>query len=52
MRTPGYVIDDTGADEVDLRFVNYDIQKTAGRIIALGFPTYNARRLFADTIVS
>ena len=47
-----YVIYDTDADEVDLRFVDYDIQKTADRIIALGFPTVNARRLVPDTIVS
>ena len=45
-----YVIYDTDADEVDLRFVDYDIQKTADRIIALGFPTVNARRLVPDTI--
>lgn len=47
-----YVIYDTDADEVDLRFVDYDIQKTADRIIALGFPTVNARRLVPDTIDS
>ncbi len=47
-----YVIYDTDADEVDLRFVDYDIQKTADRIIALGFPTVNARRLVPNTIVS
>ncbi len=45
-----YVIYDTDADEVDLRFVDYDIQKTADRIIALGFPTVNARRLVPDTL--
>lgn len=44
-----YVIYDTDADEVDLRFVDYDIQKTADRITALGFPTVNAQRLFPDT---
>lgn len=42
-----YVIYDTVANEVDLRYVAYDIRKTADRIIALGFPAYNAQRLFA-----
>ncbi|WP_319405423.1 metallophosphoesterase family protein [uncultured Desulfosarcina sp.] len=41
-----YVIYDTETDEIDLRFVAYDIQKTVDRIIALGFPTINAQRLF------
>jgi predicted phosphodiesterase len=41
-----YVIYDTDADDVDLRLVAYDVQKTADRIIALGFPAYNAQRLF------
>lgn len=40
------MIFDTGADDVDWRFVAYDVQKTAERIIALGFPAYNAQRLF------
>ena len=42
-----YVIYETEADEFDLRFVSYDVQKTADRIIELGFPKYNAQRLFA-----
>ena len=46
-----YVIYDTVVDEIDLRYVAYDIQKTANRIMALGFPKYNALRLFPDTIV-
>ncbi len=44
-----YVIYDTDVDEVELRFVDYDIQKTADRIIALGFPMNHARRLVRDT---
>ena len=42
-----YVIYDSKTDEFDLRFVAYDIQKTADRIIKLGFPKYNAQRLFS-----
>lgn len=45
-----YVIYDSDADEVELRFVDYDYQKTADRIIALGFPIFNARRLFPQMI--
>jgi hypothetical protein len=41
------VIYDSETDEFDLRFVAYDIQKTADRIIKLGFPKYNAQRLFS-----
>lgn len=41
-----YVIYDTEADEFDLRFVEYDIKKTADQIIELGFPRFNAQRLF------
>ena len=41
-----YVIFDTEADEFDLRFVEYDIKKTADQIIELGFPRFNAQRLF------
>lgn len=47
-----YVIYDTDADEFDLRYVAYDIQKTADRIMALGFPKYNAQRLFPEMIDS
>lgn len=43
-----YVIYDTEADEVDLRYVAYDVRKTADRIVALGFPKYNAQRLFHE----
>ncbi|MCB2148342.1 MAG: metallophosphatase family protein [Deltaproteobacteria bacterium] len=46
-----YVIYDTEADDVDLRFVPYDVRKTADRIVALGFPTYNAQRLFPKKTV-
>jgi predicted phosphodiesterase len=46
-----YVIYDTEADEFDLRFVAYDIQKTANRIIELGFPKDNAQRLFPKMMV-
>jgi predicted phosphodiesterase len=47
-----YVLYDIDENEVDLRFVAYDIQKTADRIIALGFPKDNAQRLFPKMIVS
>jgi predicted phosphodiesterase len=47
-----YVIYDTEADEIDLRFVAYDYQKTANRIIELGFPTCNAERLLPEGIDS
>lgn len=43
-----YVIYDTEADEFDLRYVAYDIQKTADLIIELGFPRFNAQRLFGS----
>jgi hypothetical protein len=42
-----YVICDSETDEFDFRFVAYDIQKPADRIIKLGFPKYNAQRLFS-----
>lgn len=41
-----YVIYDSEKDEIDLRFVIYDIAKTANNIIKLGFPSFNAQRLF------
>jgi predicted phosphodiesterase len=47
-----YVIYDTEADDVDLRFVAYDVRKTADRIVALGFPKYNSQRLFPKNRVS
>ena len=41
-----YVIWDTTSRHVDVRFLAYDIAKTASRILELGFPEYNAQRLW------
>jgi len=41
-----YVIWDTASRQVDVRFIAYDIAKTASRILELGFPAFNARRLW------
>jgi predicted phosphodiesterase len=41
-----YVIWNDKAGELDVRYVEYDIAKTARRILELGFPEFNARRLW------
>ena len=41
-----YVIWDQEAEDLEVRFVPYDIKSTADRIIALGFPEFNATRLW------
>jgi predicted phosphodiesterase len=41
-----YVIWDNRASTLELRYVTYNIAKTAERILGLDFPEYNARRLF------
>ncbi|MGD8513571.1 MAG: metallophosphoesterase family protein [Deltaproteobacteria bacterium] len=41
-----YVIWDSASHQVDVRFIPYDIAKTASRILELGFPEFNARRLW------
>jgi predicted phosphodiesterase len=41
-----YVIWDTCEDSVDVRFVPYDIAKTVKKILELGFPAFNAERLW------
>ncbi len=41
-----YVIWDTEKNRLDVRFVPYDIDKTAAGIIRLGFPRINAERLW------
>jgi predicted phosphodiesterase len=41
-----YVIWDNIEQTLEIRFVPYDIAKTAAKIVALGFPEYNARRLW------
>jgi len=41
-----YIIWDSIEQTVETRFVPYDIAKTAAKIVALGFPEYNARRLW------
>jgi diadenosine tetraphosphatase ApaH/serine/threonine PP2A family protein phosphatase len=41
-----YLIWDSIEQTVEIRFVPYDIAKTAAKIAALGFPEYNARRLW------
>jgi len=41
-----YVIWDSGADTLEVRFVSYDIGTTVEKILARGFPEYNAYRLW------
>lgn len=41
-----YVIWDTSSGHVDVRYVAYDTGKTASRILAPGFPEFNAQRLW------
>ena len=41
-----YLIWDTISGHIDVRFLAYDIAKTASRILELGFPEYNAQRLW------
>ncbi|MBW1743812.1 MAG: metallophosphoesterase family protein [Deltaproteobacteria bacterium] len=41
-----YVIWDTASESIEVRFVQYDIAATADKIIELGFPEFNARRLW------
>jgi len=41
-----YVIWDTSSGTIEVRFVPYDIAATANKIIELGFPELNARRLW------
>jgi diadenosine tetraphosphatase ApaH/serine/threonine PP2A family protein phosphatase len=41
-----YVIWDRTAGKLDVRHIEYDIAKTAGRILERGFPEFNARRLW------
>lgn len=40
-----YIIYDAGSDSLEVRFVSYDAQKTADKIIALGWPETLAHRL-------
>jgi predicted phosphodiesterase len=41
-----YVIWDSRSSTLELRYVTYNIAKTAQKILGLDFPEYNARRLF------
>ena len=41
-----YVIWDSTSRQIDVRYIAYDIAKTASRILELGFPEFNARRLW------
>jgi predicted phosphodiesterase len=41
-----YVIWDSRSSTLELRYVTYNIAKTAEKILGLDFPEYNARRLF------
>lgn len=41
-----YVIWDTGARSIDVRFIPYDIEKTVNKILALDLPEFNATRLW------
>ena len=41
-----YVIWDSASRQMDVRHIPYDIAKTAHRILELGFPEFNAQRLW------
>jgi predicted phosphodiesterase len=41
-----YIIWDTVSAKIEVRFVPYDIAKTADKILKLGFPEFNATRLW------
>jgi len=41
-----YVIWDTCAQKIEVRFIPYNIAATANKILELGFPDFNARRLW------
>jgi diadenosine tetraphosphatase ApaH/serine/threonine PP2A family protein phosphatase len=41
-----YVIWDSAMKRLEVRFVPYDMAPTAEKILALGFPEFNARRLW------
>lgn len=41
-----YIIWDSGQNTIEVRFVPYDVAVTADRIIQLGFPEFNAIRLW------
>ena len=41
-----YVIWDTASRSLEVRFIPYDIAKTADKILELGLPEYNASRLW------
>ena len=41
-----YLIWDTDSATIEVRYVSYDIAKTADKILALGFPEFNATRLW------
>jgi len=41
-----YVIWDTASRTIEVRFIAYDIAATADKILALGFPEFNATRLW------
>jgi diadenosine tetraphosphatase ApaH/serine/threonine PP2A family protein phosphatase len=41
-----YVIWDSSRQTVDLRYVAYDIAITVKKILELGFPAFNAHRLW------
>jgi diadenosine tetraphosphatase ApaH/serine/threonine PP2A family protein phosphatase len=41
-----YVLFDSERLELEVRFVSYDIQKTANKIVELGFPRFYADRLW------
>jgi predicted phosphodiesterase len=41
-----YVIWDTASGTIEVKFIPYDIGATASKILALGFPEFNAKRLW------
>ncbi len=45
-RSAKYVIWDTSAATLEIRFVSYDIERAAEKIISRGFPRFNATRLW------
>jgi len=41
-----YVIWDTSSESIEMRYIPYDIAATANKILELGFPRFNATRLW------
>jgi diadenosine tetraphosphatase ApaH/serine/threonine PP2A family protein phosphatase len=41
-----YVIWDTSSQSIEMKFIPYDIATTARKILEIGFPEFNATRLW------